>query len=305
MSAKKVSVNEKEIKSFLRFAKKYPIIAGIIVIILIGVFIFSRFSDKGATKLPSDASEGLYVHYIDIGQGDAELVSCDGEYMLIDGGDVDKGEALAEYLEENGVERLEYVVCTHGHADHCGGLDEVISGFEVGEVLTSPYPGDRKVYEVFVDTCEECGVNVSAPEMGESFFLGEASFNFIGPLEDYDDLNANSLVMRLEYGQTSFLFTGDTTARAEKDLCNEGVKLKCDVLKVAHHGSSGSSCYRFLYEAQPSIAVISCGKDNSYGHPHEETVSRLVDCDARIYRTDTDGSVIIFSDGYGVERFAA
>ena len=141
--------------------------------------------------------------------------------------------------------------------------------------------------------------------LGESYRLGEASFSFIGPLEDYDNLNDDSLVMRLEYGDTSFLFTGDMTSKAEKDLINDGADLRCDVLKVGHHGSSGSSCYRFLYEAQPGIGVISCEKGNSYGHPHEETLSRLNDADVTVYRTDLEGSIVIFSDGMKVERKAA
>ena len=137
--------------------------------------------------------------------------------------------------------------------------------------------------------------------MGVSYKLGEAEFEFIGPVEEYDDLNANSLVLRLEYGDTSFLFTGDMTSKAEKDLINDGLNVKCDVLKVGHHGSSGSSCYQFLYEAEPKLAVISCETGNSYGHPHEEALSRLRDCGAQIMRTDLTGSIIIFSDGMKLE----
>ena len=146
---------------------------------------------------------------------------------------------------------------------------------------------------------------LTVPVLGESYRLGEASFSFIGPLEDYDNLNDDSLVMRLEYGDTSFLFTGDMTSKAEKDLINDGADLRCDVLKVGHHGSSGSSCYQFLYEAQPGVGVISCEKGNSYGHPHEETLSRLNDADVTVYRTDLEGSIVIFSDGMKVERKAA
>ena len=151
----------------------------------------------------------------------------------------------------------------------------------------------------------DAGLELTVPVLGESYRLGEASFSFIGPLEDYDNLNDDSLVMRLEYGDTSFLFTGDMTSKAEKDLINDGEDLRCDVLKVGHHGSSGSSCYQFLYEAQPGIGVISCEKGNSYGHPHEETLSRLNDADVTVYRTDLEGSIVIFSDGMKVERKAA
>ena len=135
--------------------------------------------------------------------------------------------------------------------------------------------------------------------------MGDAEFEFIGPLSDHKDVNDDSLVMRLTYGDTSFLFTGDMTAKAEKELIADGADVKCDVLKVGHHGSSGSSCYQFLYEAEPKLAVISCGRDNDYGHPHEETLSRLRDAGVTVYRTDELGSIVIFSDGMTVERRAA
>jgi len=257
---------------------------------------------KNAVTVPMD---GLYVHYIDVGQGDSELVCCNGEYMLIDAGEPDASDAVLEYLDRHGIDKLDYLVCTHGHSDHCGGLDAVVESLEVETVFTSPYADDSPSYEIFTDAVYDAGLELTVPELGESYRLGEASFSFIGPLEDYDNQNDDSLVMRLEYGDTSFLFTGDMTAKAEKDLINDGADLRCDVLKVGHHGSSGSSCYQFLYKAQPSIGVISCEKGNSYGHPHEETLSRLADADVTVCRTDLEGSIVIFSDGMKVERKAA
>ena len=127
-------------------------------------------------------------------------------------------------------------------------------------------------------------------------------FTFIGPVEEYSDTNDNSLVLRLTYGDKSFLFTGDMEREAENDLLDSGVKLSSDVLKVGHHGSSTSTSYRFLYEVSPEIAVISCGEDNSYGHPHEEVLSRLSDADVTVYRTDLDGSVVLFCDGMKVTK---
>lgn len=249
--------------------------------------------------------DGLYVHYIDVGQGDSELVCCGGEYMLIDAGEPSASDTVVDYLNDHGIEKLDYVVCSHGHADHCGGLDAVVENFEVGTVLTSPYPGDTASYEIFSDAVAAKGLAMTVPELGESYTLGEAKFEFVGPLEQYDNLNDDSLVMRLEYGDTSFLFTGDMTSKAERDLLEDGANVKCDVLKVGHHGSSGSSSYRFLYEAEPKIAVISCEAGNSYGHPHEEALSRLNDCGAEIYRTDLEGSIVIFSNGMEVTKKAA
>ena len=303
MGRKRVNVSKKDVNGFMRFAKRNPILAAIIVVLIIGVLVYQGIQDNhNKVTVPMD---GLYVHYIDVGQGDSELICCGGEYMLIDAGEPSAGDAVVDYLNERGIEKLEYVVCSHAHADHCGGLDAVVENFEVGTVFTSPYAGSTPSYEIFTEAVEKNDLELTVPTLGESFSLGEARFEFIGPLEEYDNLNDDSLVMRLEYGDTSFLFTGDMTSKAERDLLEDGANVKCDVLKVGHHGSSGSSSYRFLYEAQPKIAVISCEAGNSYGHPHEEALSRLGDADAEIYRTDLDGSIVIFSNGMEVTRKAA
>lgn len=296
-------IRKSDVNRFAGFAKKNPLLALLIVLAAVALLIWQSAEDrKNTVTVPMD---GLYVHYIDVGQGDSELVCCNGEYMLIDAGEPDASDAVLEYLDRHGIDKLDYLVCTHGHSDHCGGLDAVVESLEVETVFTSPYAGDSPSYEIFTDAVYDAGLELTVPELGESYRLGEASFSFIGPLEDYDNQNDDSLVMRLEYGDTSFLFTGDMTAKAEKDLINDGADLRCDVLKVGHHGSSGSSCYQFLYEAQPGIGVISCEKGNSYGHPHEETLSRLADADVTVCRTDLEGSIVIFSDGMKVERKAA
>lgn len=303
MSRRNTSVTERDVKNFVSFAKKNPLAALVLVAVIAGFLIWQGVSEnRNKVTVPMD---GLYVHYIDVGQGDCELVCCGGEYMLIDAGEPSASDTVVDYLKNHSIEKLAYLVCTHPHADHCGGLDAVVENFEVETVFTTPYVGENRSYEYFENAVYDAGLELTVPEMGESFRLGEAVFRFIGPLEDHDSTNDDSLVIRLEYGDTSFLFTGDMSSAAERELIADGAELSCDVLKVGHHGSSSSSCYQFLYETDPTIAVISCGEGNDYGHPHKETMSRLADAEVTVYRTDTDGSIIIFSDGMHAERRTA
>lgn len=271
----------------------------LVVLLIVAAVIYFFGDDDKKIDAPLD---GLYVHYIDIGQGDAALLWCDGEYMLIDGGDAGEADRLVEYLEQQGVDTLSYVICTHSHADHCGGLDKAIDAFGAERVFVSPYNSENRQFTQLLNSAENAGAEVEIPDMGIEYRLGEASFSFIGPVEEYDDQNNNSLVVKIEYGNKVFLFTGDMERTAENDLLDTGVSIKCDVLKVGHHGSSTSTSYRFLYEADPSVAVISCGEGNSYGHPHEETMSRLNDAEVTVYRTDLEGSIVLFCDGIDITK---
>ena len=239
----------------------------------------------------------LTVHYIDVGQADCALLACGGEFMLIDGGNVDDGQLVVSYLEQQGVEELKAVICTHAHEDHAGGLAAVLAVYPTQAVYSPTTTYASKCFDDFMRYVDQQRLTVTLPVPGDGFDLGGARVTILGPVKDYPDTNNTSIVTRVDYGQTSFLFTGDMEQDAEIDLIESVAELKCDVLKVGHHGSNTSSGYRFLYETEPQYGVISVGTGNTYGHPHEEPLSRLNHAGVTLFRTDYLGTVVAVSDG--------
>ena len=239
----------------------------------------------------------LQVHFIDVGQALSVLVECDGQFMLYDGGNVDDGSLVVSYLQQQGVEELQYVFCSHAHEDHVGGLAAALAYFPAHHVYAPVTEADTKCFRDFVKYTQQQGLSVEVPAVGTVWQLGSATVTQLGPVAQYSDTNDTSLVLRLDYGSTSFLLTGDMEADAERDLVNTGANLKADVLQVGHHGSSTSTSYIFLNSVLPEMGVISCGVNNKYGHPHEETLSILRDAGVDVYRTDLLGTITIGSDG--------
>lgn len=251
-----------------------------------------------ATTAPSDDSDAAFeMHFIDVGQALSVLVKCDGQCMLYDGGNKDDSQLIVSYLQKQGVEELQYVFCSHAHEDHVGGLAAAVAKFSVRNVYSPVTEADTVCFQDFVKKAEEKGLAVEVPSVGSTWALGSASVQMLGPVGQYEDANNTSLVLRIDYGKTSFLLTGDMESDAERDLVNSGANLKADVLQMGHHGSSTSSSYLFMNAVLPEIGVISCGKNNSYGHPHIETLSILRDAGTDTYRTDLQGSIVILSDG--------
>ncbi len=246
---------------------------------------------------PVSLDGDFQIHFIDVGQADAALVICDGKTMLIDGGNKEDSNLIYSYLTRHNISYLDYVVCTHAHEDHVGGLAGALTAADAGVILSPVTQYDSKAFSDFVQKAADRGKTLTVPKAGDSFALGEAIVTVIGPVKSYEETNDTSLVLRIVYGETSFLFTGDMESAAESDLIESGATLKSTLLKVGHHGSSSSTSYRFLKEVAPRYGVISVGKDNSYGHPNESVLSRLHDAEVSLYRTDERGDIICVSNG--------
>lgn len=243
------------------------------------------------------SGEGLTVHFIDVGQADAILLECGGEFMLVDGGNRDDSQLMVSYLQQQGVEKLKAVVCTHPHEDHVGGLPAVLAVFPAHQVLAPTRTYASSIYDKFLYYTDQQGLEVTIPAPGDRFTLGQAQVEVLGPVKAYAETNSTSIVLRVTYGENAFLLTGDMEAEAERDMLDAGAQVRADVLKVGHHGSNSSTSYRFLYEVEPEYAVISVGEGNSYGHPHREPMDRLDQAGVTVLRTDRLGTIVARSDG--------
>ena len=269
--------------------------------ILAALLLILLFCGCAAPETPPAAdTDGLTVHFIDVGQADCALLECDRRFMLIDGGNVADSSLVVSYLQKQGVEKLDAVVCSHAHEDHVGGLPGVLAVFPTDAVYSPTRTYSSQCFDDFLYYADQQDLTVQIPAPGDTLSLGDARITVLGPVAQYAETNDTSIVLKAVYGQTSFLFTGDMEIAAEADLLDAGADVKADVLKVGHHGSNTSTGYRFLYEVHPDCAVISVGEGNSYGHPHEEPMSRLRDADVTVYRTDEMGTVKAVSDGQSI-----
>ncbi|NLG48827.1 MAG: MBL fold metallo-hydrolase [Chloroflexi bacterium] len=242
-------------------------------------------------------ADSLQVHFIDVGQGDAILiVAPDGKTMLIDGGESNTG--VVEYLRSVGVQQLDLMVATHPHADHIGGLVDVLEEIPVAEVVTNGQMHTSRTYERLLDGIAAAGAVYTEVKRGDRVQLGGLTFDVLHPTSgEDDDLNNSSVVLRLVYNQVAFLFTGDAEAQVEADILAAGQPVNATILKLGHHGSHTSSTAEFLAHVQPEVAVYSAEIGNSYGHPHAETLAALAKIGTQVYGTDVNGTVIVTSDG--------
>lgn len=270
--------------------------------LLIAIIVWN--SVRGSIHKPAD--DNLRVHFIDVGQGDCIYISCGGENMLIDCGEHSEADKVIGYLYREGVDTLDYVIATHPHSDHMGGMSEIIGCFEVGEVIIPPLTTEAipvSVYfEKFLDAVEDTETDLVKAEVGMKKSIGDAEFRIISPWQcDSENLNNCSVGVILKHGKNNFCFTGDAEAEAEEKMVLSGVTENVDVYKAAHHGSDTSNTDLFLTALSPEIVVVSCGAGNSYGHPVDSVMKRFDNFADQIYRTDLDGTVVISSDGKELE----
>lgn len=242
-------------------------------------------------------SGSFTIHFIDVGQADSALVTCDGHSMLIDGGNADDSNLVYSVLQRETNGHLDYVVGTHAHEDHIGGLSGAFEA-DTADVTFCPVTEyDSKAFRNFKTRADERGGGITIPAVGDTFTIGEASVTVVAVNSVPEDTNNTSIVIRIVYGDTSFLFTGDAEQETEEKILETGQDIESTVLKVGHHGSSTSTSQAFLDAVSPTYAVISCGKDNSYGHPHSETLAKLSSAGVEVLRTDELGDIYCTSDG--------
>ncbi|MGN0657387.1 MAG: ComEC/Rec2 family competence protein [Ruminiclostridium sp.] len=246
-------------------------------------------------------SNGAAVHFIDVGQGDCELITDGKTSVLIDSGEYTAGSTVVSYLNSLEIDRLDYVVMSHPHSDHMGSMYYVLDKFDVGTVIMADMKESiipaTSSFKKLIDVIERKNIDVMYAEAGENIEICGGRLEMIAPVKEYDDLNNYSVVVRFVHGDNSFIFCGDICKDAERDILDSGAELTADVIKVAHHGSTSSSLKVFMQAVSPYYAVIEVGEGNDYGHPHAETVSLLKKLEIEIYRTDKNGNVVFVSDG--------
>ena len=256
-------------------------------------------SDKSQENVEQIGTKGeeMQVHFLDVDQGLCVLVQLGEQVLIYDGGERDTSSFVVSYVKSLGITEIDYMISSHYDSDHVSGLIGCLNAFDVKRVIASDYEHNSKLYSSFMEAVEAEGVTIEYPEVGEKYAFGEGVITILSPKDIKKDSNANSVAIKLSYGESDFIFTGDADYGSERDMVASGIDLDCEVLSLGHHGSASSSSSLFLENTLPEAVVISCGKDNSYGHPHVEVMELLEAMEIDVYRNDIQGTVIATTDG--------
>ena len=278
--------------------KKLLFTAGGALVIIVICLAFYRAEQK---KRMSPEDYPLNVYFFDVGEGDCELIRCEGYNVLIDGGEAEYGRMTELNLRASGVETIDCYILTHPHSDHIGAAAHIISTFSVAQVMTTAFSElntpTTKAYEDMLACADAYGAELLYVGGGETYSFGPLRLDILSPLADTDDYNDMSVTVRAVYKGSSFLFMGDASAAVEAQLLDAGCDLRADVLKIGHHGSGTSTSEPFLNAVDPAYAVISCGAGNAYGHPHAQTLNLLAKHETEVFRTDLDGTIQFYGSG--------
>ena len=282
---------------------KYNILFILLVIVFIGGYIYysNNLYTKEIKKEKVEITEDNYlkVYFMDVGQADCILIDNNHEYALIDGGNTIDGKKLVKYFKDIGIKKFNYVIATHPHEDHIGGLNFIIYNFNIDHFIGTNIKTSFKSYDNMMNALEKKNIKYEVPNINDTFKVGESIFKVIYLDNNKDDINSSSIVIEMNYKNNSFLFTGDTTTDAEKKYLESLNEI--DVLKISHHGSQYASSAQFLMKTKPKYAIISVGKDNEYGYPKQVVLDKLNELNTKVYRTDQLGTIILTSNGNDIE----
>ena len=259
------------------------------------------FKNAGLRENSDKANAELSVHFIDVGQGDCIFIKTENGNALIDSGDIGNSDKIIRYLRNFNADKLDYVFITHPDSDHIGSMPEVIQSLEVTNIIMpdieSQYLPTTKIFEKLLNSISTKHINTSTAKVQDTFRLGAVTITVVGPITRDSEMKNISLVLLVVHGDNSFLLTGDAEIEEENEIISSGINIEADVLKAGHHGSKSSSGLKFLRMVKPKSVIISCGRDNSFGHPSIETLDRFSQLDAEILRTDFLGTITVTSDG--------